>query len=34
MDSVFRIELKAFPLDGRLVDLPPDTDDGNSRYGK
>lgn len=23
-------ELKAFPIDGRLVVLPPDTDDGNS----
>jgi hypothetical protein len=23
----FSIELKAFPLDGRLVALPPDTDD-------
>jgi hypothetical protein len=30
----FSIELKAFPLDGRLVVLPPDTDDGNSRNGK
>jgi hypothetical protein len=30
----FSIELKAFPLDGRLVALPPDTDDGNSRNGK
>jgi hypothetical protein len=29
----FSIELKAFPLDGRLVALPPDTDD-NSRNGK
>ena len=29
----FSIELKAFPLDGRLVALPPDTDDGN-RNGK
>ena len=28
------IELKAFPLDGRLVALPPDTDDANSRNGK
>ena len=27
----FSIELKAFPIDGRLVVLPPDTDDGNSR---
>jgi hypothetical protein len=26
----FNIELKAFPIDGRLVALPPDTDD-NSR---
>jgi hypothetical protein len=30
----FNIELKAFPIDGRLVALPPDTDDGNSRNGK
>jgi hypothetical protein len=30
----FNIELKAFPLDGRLVALPPDTDDNNSRNGK
>jgi hypothetical protein len=31
----FSIELKAFPLDGRLVALPPDTDDGdNRRNGK
>jgi len=30
----FSIELKAIPLDGRLVALPPDTDDGNSRNGK
>jgi hypothetical protein len=30
----FSIELKAFPLDGRLVALPPDTDDGNIRNGK
>ena len=30
----FNIELKAFPLDGRLVALPPDTDDGNGRNGK
>jgi hypothetical protein len=30
----FSIELKAFPIDGRLVVLPPDTDDGNSRNGK
>jgi len=30
----FSIELKAFPLDGRLVALPPDTDDSNSRNGK
>src|SRR5277367_6009116 len=29
----FSIELKAFPLDGRLVALPPDTDDSN-RNGK
>jgi hypothetical protein len=30
----FSIELKAIPLDGRLVALPPDTDDSNSRNGK
>jgi hypothetical protein len=30
----FNIELKAFPIDGRLVALPPDTDDGNGRNGK
>jgi hypothetical protein len=30
----FSIELKAFPIDGRLVVLPPDTDDGNSRNGE
>ena len=30
----FSIELRAFPIDGRLVVLPPDTDDGNSRNGK
>jgi hypothetical protein len=30
----FSIELKAFPVDGRLVALPPDTDDSNSRNGK
>ena len=30
----FSIELKAFPVDGRLVVLPPDTDDSNSRNGK
>jgi hypothetical protein len=30
----FSIELKAFPLDGRLVALPPDTDDNASRNGK
>jgi hypothetical protein len=29
----FSIELKAFPIDGRLVALPPDTDDG-TRNGK
>ena len=29
----FSIELKAFPIDGRLVVLPPDTDDG-SRNGR
>ena len=27
----FSIELKAFPIDGRLVVLPPDTDDNNGR---
>ena len=27
----FSIELKAFPIDGRLVVLPPDTDDSNGR---
>ena len=27
----FSIELKAFPIDGRLVVLPPDTDDNNNR---
>jgi hypothetical protein len=26
----FSIELKAFPIDGRLVVLPPDTDDSRS----
>jgi hypothetical protein len=30
----FSIELKAFPRDGRLVALPHDTDDDNSRNGK
>jgi hypothetical protein len=30
----FNIELKAFPVDGRLVVLPPDTDDSNGRNGK
>jgi len=30
----FNIELKAFPIDGHLVALPPDTEDGNSRSGK
>jgi hypothetical protein len=30
----FSIELKAFPIDGRLVVLPPDTDDNNGRSGK
>ncbi len=30
----FNIELRAFPIDGRLVVLPPDTDEGNSRNGK
>jgi hypothetical protein len=27
----FNIELKAFPVDGRLVALPPDTDDERSK---
>ena len=30
----FSIELRAFPIDGRLVILPPDTDDNNTRNGK
>jgi hypothetical protein len=30
----FSIELRAFPIDGRLVVLPPDTDEGNGRNGK
>ena len=30
----FNIELKAFPVDGRLVVLPPDLEDSNSRKGK
>jgi hypothetical protein len=30
----FSIELRAFPIDGRLVVLPLDTDDSNSRNGK
>jgi hypothetical protein len=30
----FSIELKAFPVDGRLVVLPPDGDDNNARNGK
>ena len=30
----FSIELRAFPIDGRLVVLPPDCDNGNSRNGK
>ena len=30
----FSIELRAFPVDGRLVVLPPDTDDNNTRNGK
>jgi hypothetical protein len=30
----FSIELKAFPIDGRLVVLPPDTDEDNRRNGK
>ena len=27
----FNIELKAFPIDGRLVVLPPDSDDDNRK---
>ena len=30
----FSIELRAVPVDGRLVVLPPDTDDSNARNGK
>ena len=30
----FNIELKAFPVDGRLVVLPPDGEDDNARNGK
>jgi hypothetical protein len=30
----FSIELRAFPIDRRLVALPPDTDDNNSPKGK
>ena len=30
----FSIELKAFPVDGRLVVLLRDTDDNNARNGK
>jgi hypothetical protein len=30
----FSIELKAFPIDGRLVVLPPDLDDSSSRNSK
>jgi len=30
----FSIELRAFPIDGRLVVLPPDTDDNKGRNGK
>jgi hypothetical protein len=29
--SGFSIELRAFPIDGRLVGLSPDTDEGNNR---
>ena len=29
--SGFSIELRAFPIDGRLVVLSPDTDEGNNR---
>jgi hypothetical protein len=31
---VFSIELKDFPIDGRLVVPPPDTDDENISKGK
>jgi hypothetical protein len=27
----FSIELKAFPVDGRLIVLPPDTDDNRNK---
>jgi hypothetical protein len=30
----FNIELKALPVDGRLVALPPDGDEANNRNGK
>jgi hypothetical protein len=30
----FSIELKAFPIDGRLVVLAPDADEGNGRNSK
>ena len=30
----FNIELKAFPVDGKLVALPPDTDEASNRNGK
>jgi len=30
----FNVELKALPVDGRLVALPPDADEGNNRNGK
>ena len=30
----FSIELKAFPVDGRLVVLPLDTDEGSGRNNK
>jgi hypothetical protein len=30
----FSVELKAFPVDGRLVVLPPDNDDRNNQIGR
>ena len=32
--SGFSIELKAFPLDGRMVVLPPDLDDSSNQNSK
>jgi hypothetical protein len=29
-----KCDLRPFPIDGRLVVLPPDSDDGSSRNGK